>query len=406
MNHRDKQLENASGYRWVVLLVYSIITVVIQMQWLTFAPIAREARIFYQATPLQIDLLSLVFMIAFLLVCIPASFVIDTYGIRIGIGTGAVLTGLFGVAKGIFAADYTLVLICQAGLAVAQPFIINAATKVAMRWFPASERATAVGIATLSQFVGVLIVMIATPFLIQVGGENAPDLTGMLRIYGGVAAAAMVLLLLFLRERPPRDLRYPSDEEPFRFLPGLKHILSLRDMQIVLLVFMVGLGAFNAISTCIDQICQLKGFSIDQTSMVGGILLAAGIIGGLTLPPLSDRLKRRKAFLVLAMAGIVPALIAMAVAGSYPAVLLGAFVFGFFLLGAGGPIGFQYSAEICRPAPESTSQGLILLVGQVSGILFVLGMNRIGVVPLLWLFVLLAVAGIGLCSRLTESEIE
>jgi hypothetical protein len=49
---------------------------------------------------------------------------------------------------------------------------------------------------------------------------------------------------------------------------------------------------------------------------------------------------------------------------------------------------------------------LVFMVGQVSGILFVLGMNRIGVVPLLWLFMLLAVAGVGLCSRLTESEIE
>jgi MFS family permease len=221
-----------------------------------------------------------------------------------------------------------------------------------------------------------------------------------------VAVAGTLLLLLFLRERPPGEPRHVSGEAPFRFLPGLKHILSLRDMQIVLLVFLVGLGAFNAISTCIDQICQLKGFSIEQTSMVGGILMVAGIIGGLTLPPLSDRLKRRKAFLILAMAGIVPALIAMTVAASYPVVLLGAFVFGFFLLGAGGPVGFQYSAEICRPAPESTSQGLILLVGQVSGILFVLGMNTIGVIPLLWLFVLLAVAGVGWCGRLNESEIE
>ena len=47
-----------------------------------------------------------------------------------------------------------------------------------------------------------------------------------------------------------------------------------------------------------------------------------------------------------------------------------------------------------------------MLVGQISGILFVLGMNTVGVVPLLWLFVLLAIASIGLCSRLTESEIE
>ena len=31
------------GYRWVVLLVYFIINVLMQMQWITFAPITSEA---------------------------------------------------------------------------------------------------------------------------------------------------------------------------------------------------------------------------------------------------------------------------------------------------------------------------------------------------------------------------
>jgi len=226
----------------------------------------------------------------------------------------------------------------------------------------------------------------------------------MLRIYGFVSAAAAIFLLVFLRERPEGiEPQLPADV-PWRFLAALKHILSRREMQIILVVFFAGLGAFNAVSTCIDQICQLKGFSIEQTSLVGGIMLAAGIVGGLAVPPLSDRFRRRKAFLVLAMAGVIPALVGLAVSASYPVVLICGFVFGFFLLGAGGPIGFQYSAEICAPAPESTSQGLILLVGQVSGILFVLGMNAIGVVPFMWLFVLLGVASLVLCTRLTDPD--
>jgi len=40
-----------------------------------------------------------------------------------------------------------------------------------------------------------------------------------------------------------------------------------------------------------------------------------------------------------------------------------------------GPIGFQYAAEISAPAPESTSQGLLLWVGQLSGIIMVSGMS-------------------------------
>ncbi len=40
-----------------------------------------------------------------------------------------------------------------------------------------------------------------------------------------------------------------------------------------------------------------------------------------------------------------------------------------------GPIGFQYAAEITYPTPEGTSNGLLLLMGQISGIIFILGMD-------------------------------
>ena len=37
--------------------------------------------------------------------------------------------------------------------------------------------------------------------------------------------------------------------------------------------------------------------------------------------------------------------------------------------------GFQYAAEISYPAPESTSQGILLWVGQLTGMIFVAGMS-------------------------------
>jgi hypothetical protein len=51
-------------------------------------------------------------------------------------------------------------------------------------------------------------------------------------------------------------------------------------------------------------------------------------------------------------------------------------VLGFFLLSA-GPIGFQYGAEITYPASEGTSNGMLLLMGQISGIAFIFGMDSL-----------------------------
>jgi len=72
--------------------------------------------------------------------------------------------------------------------------------------------------------------------------------------------------------------------------------------------------------------------------------------------------------------GATLGLVGFTFAGSYWLLLLSGLVFGFFLLAA-GPIGFQYGAEITYPAPEGTSNGLLLWMGQISGIVFILGMD-------------------------------
>ncbi|MBN1534898.1 MAG: MFS transporter [Spirochaetes bacterium] len=390
------------GYRWVVLAVYFLITVVIQMQWLSFAPIAREARVAYGVTAFQIDLLSMIYMGVFLIVCFPASYLIDRYGIRIGVGIGAILTGIFGLIKGVGGSSYAVVVAAQTGLAVAQPFILNSVTKVAVHWFPINERATAVGLATLAQFVGIITVMIATPFLIVRSGVTY-SLGSMLMIYGAISAASALLLLIFMRESPPTP---PGDEGIVARMASkdaLRHILANRDMRLVLLLFFIGLGMFNAISTCIDQICEAKGLSVQQTGMVGGMMLIAGTLGGILLPPLSDRLRKRKPFILLAMVMMTPGLAGLTFADSYGLMLASSAVLGFFLLGAAAPVGFQYSAEVSYPAPESLSQGIILFAGQISGILFIVGMNGAGMIPFLIVFLALAAMNIVLSFALNES---
>ena len=101
------------GYRWVMLLVFMFAVAVTQLLWITFASITTDAVTFYKVSDLSIGLLSMIFMIVYIVVSIPASWVIDTYGLRVGVGIGAALTGLFGLMRGLAASNYTLVLIAQ-----------------------------------------------------------------------------------------------------------------------------------------------------------------------------------------------------------------------------------------------------------------------------------------------------
>ncbi len=103
-------------------------------------------------------------------------------------------------------------------------------------------------------------------------------------------------------------------------------------------------------------------------------MILGGIIGAVVIPLLSDHYRKRTPYLFLAVIGATLGLVGVTFASSYWLLLVSAFVFGFFLLSA-GPVGFQYAAEVTYPTPEGTSNGLLLLMGQISGIVFILGLD-------------------------------
>jgi len=384
----EKKINPVFGYRWVILAVYMFLGIVIQLQWLAHAAVARPAEVFYhgQFNPdglFNIDFLALLYMLVYIIMCIPASYVIDTYGIRIGLGIGAGIAIICGLLKGFMADSYIGVLVAQIGLAVAQPFVLNAITAVAVRWFPLRERGLATGLASLAQYLGIVIAMLVTPLMIGINPEKPDYGSGfghMLMIYGVITAVAGLLSLILNRETPPEP---PGDELLVRmsFRKGLKHIMGLRDMRIVLLIFLIGLGIFNAVSSMTDAIAEHMGVK-DSEGLIGGIMLIGGIIGAAIIPWMSDIYKKRKIFLVICMVGMIPGMIGLSLADHlasnpkiiYDITLAGSFILGFFVMSA-GPIGFQYAAEVSYPAPESTSQGLLLLIGQITGMVFVAGMS-------------------------------
>ena len=262
------------------------------------------------------------------------------------------------------------------------PFIINGVTAVASRWFPIYQRGMAAGLLTLAQYLGIIIAMLVTPLLVGSDPSEPGYGTGfekMLWIYGIFSVVAALCSLLLIKDRESQDSEH--ELERYAFWKGLRHILQNRDMRITMFLFLIGLGIFNAISSMTDSIAERVGVE-DSDGLIGGVMLIGGIIGAVVIPTLSDKYRKRKPFLVLCIAGMLPAVAALAFAGElasdpvsiYRISLAASFTLGFFVMSA-GPLGFQYAAEISYPAPESTSQGILLWVGQLTGMIFVAGMS-------------------------------
>ena len=383
-----------SPYRWLVLAVFMLVAFINQASWITFAPITGEAARHYGTSDLVIGLLSMVFMIVYVLLAIPSAWVIDTRGFRLAVGVGALLTAVCALVRGAFSGSLTLVFIAQVGIAVGQPLILGSITRLAACWFPAEERATAAGLGTLSMYLGILAAMILTPMLLLRYGMR-----GMLLAYGFVASAAAALFLAVARERAPDSARIPMFE-------GLKSMLRNRDFLLLMVIFFIGLGLFNGVTTWVEAIVRPRGFGMAQAGLLGGVMLIGGIFGAVIVPLISDGLRRRKPFIILALFGLLPGLAGITFAVPYWLLLASGFWFGFFLLSA-GPIGFQYGAELTQPAPEGTSNSMLVVMGQISGILFIFGMDALPgtmTVSLVALMALTAGAGVLACL-LKESPI-
>jgi MFS family permease len=331
---------------------------------------------------------------------IPVSWVIDRYGFRLAVSIGAVLMGVFGVARGLAGANYGLVLASTIGIAIGQPFLMNAWTKVPAKWFSIDERATAVGLVTLANLLGTALSMLLTPILTEQMSIPTVQL-----IYGAVAAVAAVLFVILSRENPPTPPCPPGMEVRSLMLNGLKQIVRAVPFWLAVIVYFIGMGIFNGISTWVENIIRPRGFTPTDAGTLGALMILGGIVGAVVFPSLSDKQHKRQRYMLLGVSLAIPGLVGVTFASVSWLLLLSAFLMGFFLISV-APIVMQYVAEVTYPAPEGTSAGLIQLFGQVS-VVFVYVMEAMkskdgSFTPSLLLAIVLLVVLVGVITQMKD----
>jgi len=186
---------------------------------------------------------------------------------------------------------------------------------------------------------------------------------------------AALVFVLVAKEKP----RLPPDESACRerafMVEGLKHALKTSSFVRFLAIVFVGMGIFNGVTTWVEGIVRPRGIGSAQAGILGAVMLGGGIIGAAIIPIFSDKATKRKPYIVLGLTGAIPGLVGLALAPGFGLLTVSAFVLGFFLI-AVNPVGMQYAAEVARPTPEGTSNGLVTLAGQIS-VLLVYAMEAI-----------------------------
>lgn len=348
-----------SPWRWAVLGSFMANNLTIQTLWISYAPVSGPAALFYGVNDFSIGLLAMVFMLAFIPLSLPVSWALDTWGFRIPVSLGAVLTGVFGLCRGLAGDNYTLVLLSTIGMALAQPLLLNSWTKVPALWFPPDQRASAVGLVTVANLLGTALGMLLPPLFLE-EGISIPDM----QLWFGVAAMVSALsFVLLARERPPQPVEDKAGSHRTLVLTGLRHAMKIKAFWYSLLLAFIGLGIFNGVTTWIESIIRLRGFSTTDAGNLGAIMIVAGLLGAVIIPALSDREGKRRKYLFVSLAATIPGILGLAFAQDSLVLYVSAAWLGFFLVST-LPVAMQYAAEITRPTPEGTSNGLMQLFGQ------------------------------------------
>jgi len=390
-------------YRWVILAVYMYVAAINQMYCLNYAAIGSYIQDYLNISAMQIGLMVMVFAIAQVLLTVPSGLLIDRKGFKYSVGIGALFTGVFAMLRLVNPESFTMLLLCQIGIAIGQPFILNGVTKLVVTWFPKKEEATAVGLGSLAWFGGMMVALGLTPMLVERFGYQQ-----MLLVYGILGIAGILLFYILVRAKPETPPGKIEVEEELSNWEGIKKILKIRNFVLLGFVAFLGFGVFIGISTWLEMILnELHQISMTDAGTIGAMLMLSGIIGCIVIPMISDRIMKRKPFLLLACPVGIVCMIVLILANGYALNMVNIIVFGFLLVSV-MPIIFTMATEITGARFAGISVAYVELLGNASGIVIIFlievlhGETGNYIVPLVFLAVLMCAAFI-LATQIKET---
>ncbi len=376
-----------SSSRWAILGSYSLLAACTQMLWLSFAAIDTDV-----ARALHVDVgtvgdLAIIFPFVYIVLALPTGRWLDVRFAQ-ALSAGAILTGAGALVRLVAPTSFAVQTAGMLVIAAGQPLVLNSITKVAGRYFPPGERATAISIGTASLFVGILAAVLTAGPLFAAGGL---PLLLVGQAVPSVLAAALVMITARSQPAYPDD---PSVSVSLRWLARDRFMWTL-----AALVF-IGMGTYNAVATWLQPILDHFGEGAAAGNLIA-VLTFAGIVGAAVIPPAVAARDLRRGALLTAL--VVSAAAFAAVSAFHNVIWLGAwfFVEGVLLL-ACLPVVLDWSEVHAGPERQGAAVGFLMMAGNLGGVVLALLVQAAVTNPFVALGVMgvAALAGIPVALRL------
>ena len=266
------------------MAAYALLAAATQLLWLTFAPLTTASAHHYHVSETAIGWLAEIFPLLYVVLALPAGRLLDRSFHR-WLGVGAALTALGGLAR-LIGADFAWALLGQLLVAVGQPLVLNAVTKVASEHLPPALRPHGIALGSAGIFVGMLLALVLGTIA---GGAHLSALLDAEAVLGVLAAAAMLAELRRAGAAAAASQGVSVD------LLALREVWADGAVRVLAGLLFLGFGAFIALTTWLQAL--LHNYRVSSTT-AGTLLVAmvlAGAVGAAALPPLvvTRRAERR-----------------------------------------------------------------------------------------------------------------
>lgn len=104
--------------------------------WISIAPLFLLVEDLYDVGPLMVNLMSYSFMVLYLPMNFPCVYVVEKFGLRIGVIGGIVSTAVGLWLRCFINTSFYIALVGQIVMALGQPLLYNTPAKVTTNWFP------------------------------------------------------------------------------------------------------------------------------------------------------------------------------------------------------------------------------------------------------------------------------
>lgn len=385
--------------RFFVLALFCAHSAINSFQWIQYSSITNVIAKYYNASNLQVNLTSLVYMITYIPFIIHASLMLERVGLRKAILLGTLGTALGSAIKWWLGGEqdaYWWMMFGQTIVALSQLYIISIPPLLAAVWFPDHQVSTATGIGVFGNQLGIALGFIVPPWVIS--GVNSSkdiigkDLNSLSSAIFWISLIICILSILTLEDKPPKPpgsaslhAAHQQEQDSANLLntvsnngnqdqteayASIKVLCRDEDFRSLILSYGINVGVFYAVSTVLNQMVEARWPVLgDLAGKMGLLIVLSGMAGSVICGQLLDRTHAYKLIIVLIyLFSLVSMLLFTLVIRLFSQVwplYIASTTLGFFMTGY-LPLGFEFAAEITYPHPANTPAGLLNLSAQVS----------------------------------------